>query len=206
MYIQGDDSLLTKRYEKIIKFENVVCSQRILNQIQKLRASVEKTNNYVFKLLILPWVTSNWTLCKFRQVIGGVKCFSGPQQIIVVWGLAPAAPPPPPPPPVPMPMLILVTVNELGQSLEDIKDNGLARTLKKLRTSKEDYWMEIKQWFSSIASLLKMGTSLNGKNLLPEGSNSFLYKQFLIVWKITLSYLVTSLERYYFYYARAYHA
>ena len=65
---------------------------------------------------------------------------------------------------------------------------GLARTLKKLRTPKGDYlkgdyW--IKQWFSSIASLFKMGTSLKGKNLLPEGANSFLYEQFLIVWKIT---------------------
>ena len=49
---------------------------------------------------------------------------------------------------------------------------GVARTLKKVRTSKGDYW--IKQWFSSIAPLFKMGTSLNGKNLLPEGANSFL--------------------------------
>ena len=32
----------------------------------------------------------------------------------------------------------------------------------------------IKQWFSSIASLIKMGTSLKGKNLLPERANSFL--------------------------------
>ena len=31
----------------------------------------------------------------------------------------------------------------------------------------------------------QMGTSLKGKNLLPEGANSFLYEQFLIVWKIT---------------------
>ena len=30
----------------------------------------------------------------------------------------------------------------------------------------------------------KMGTSLKGKNLLPERANSFLYEQFLIVWKI----------------------
>ena len=49
---------------------------------------------------------------------------------------------------------------------------GVARTLKKLCTSKGDYW--IKQWFSSIAPLFKMGTSLKGKNLLPEGANSFL--------------------------------
>ena len=31
----------------------------------------------------------------------------------------------------------------------------------------------------------QMGTSLKGKNLLPEGANSFIYEQFLIVWKIT---------------------
>ena len=31
----------------------------------------------------------------------------------------------------------------------------------------------------------QMGTSLKGKNLLPEGANSFLYEQFLILWKIT---------------------
>ena len=50
--------------------------------------------------------------------------------------------------------------------------NGIARTLKKLNTSKEDYW--IRQWFSSIASLFKIGISPKGKNLLPEGANSFL--------------------------------
>ena len=33
--------------------------------------------------------------------------------------------------------------------------------------------------------LFKMGTSLEGKHLLPEGANSFLYEQYLIVWKIT---------------------
>ena len=51
--------------------------------------------------------------------------------------------------------------------------NGVARTLKNLRIPKGDYW--IKQWFSSIASLFKMGTSLKGKNLLPEAANSFPY-------------------------------
>ena len=37
-----------------------------------------------------------------------------------------------------------------------------------------------------------MGTTLKGKNLLPEGAYSFLYEQIIIVWKITfitLSYL-----------------
>ena len=33
------------------------------------------------------------------------------------------------------------------------------------------------------------GTSLKGKNLLPEGANSFLYEQFLKVWKITFTTL-----------------
>ena len=31
----------------------------------------------------------------------------------------------------------------------------------------------------------QMRTSLKGKNLLPEGANSFLYEQFLVVWKVT---------------------
>ena len=53
--------------------------------------------------------------------------------------------------------------------------NGIAKTLKKLRTSKGDY--SIKQWFSLIAPVFKMGTSLKGKNLLPEGVNSFLLRQ-----------------------------
>ena len=43
--------------------------------------------------------------------------------------------------------------------------------------------------FSSIASLFKMGTSLKGKNLLPEGANSFLYEQFLLVWEIIFTTL-----------------
>ena len=50
--------------------------------------------------------------------------------------------------------------------LNVILNNGVARMLKKLRTSKGDY--RIKQWFSSIATHFKMGTSLKGKNLLPE--------------------------------------
>ena len=45
------------------------------------------------------------------------------------------------------------------------------RTLEK-RTSKGDYC--IKQCFSTITSLFNMGTALKGKNLLPEGANSFL--------------------------------
>ena len=45
------------------------------------------------------------------------------------------------------------------------ESNGVARTLKKLRTPKRDY--NIKQWFSSIASHFKMGTSL--KEAVPYG-------------------------------------
>ena len=67
------------------------------------------------------------------------------------------------------------------------KFNGIARTLKRLCTSKGDYW--IKQWFSSIASFFKMGTSLKGKDLLPQGANSFLLEQFLMAWKITFTQL-----------------
>ena len=47
-----------------------------------------------------------------------------------------------------------------------IQPNGVARMLKKLRTSNEDYW--IMHWFSSIESLFQLGTSLRGKNLLSE--------------------------------------
>ena len=65
--------------------------------------------------------------------------------------------------------------------------NGVARSLKNLRTSKEDYWN--KQRFSSSALLSKIGTSLKGKNLLPEGANSFLYEQFPRLWKITFTTL-----------------
>ena len=56
-----------------------------------------------------------------------------------------------------------------------------------LPTSKGDYW--VKKWVLSIASLFKMGTSLKGKNLLPEGANYFLYEQFLIVCKIAFNAL-----------------
>ena len=65
--------------------------------------------------------------------------------------------------------------------------NGVARTLKKVHISKGDYW--IKQLFSSIMFLFKMGTSLKGKNLPPEGANSFLNEQFFMVWKITFTTL-----------------
>ena len=47
IHIQGDNSLLTKRKEKVLKYEQSVCSQDIINQLQKLRAreaSEEKIN------------------------------------------------------------------------------------------------------------------------------------------------------------------
>ena len=47
-----------------------------------------------------------------------------------------------------------------------LQDNGVARTLKKLLTSKGGYW--INQWFFSIASLFIMGTSLKrGSKFFP---------------------------------------
>ena len=66
--------------------------------------------------------------------------------------------------------------------LQKLLNNGVARKLNKLRTSRGDYWN--KQRFSSITSLFKIGTSLKGKILPPEGANSFLSEQFLLVWKI----------------------
>ena len=48
-----------------------------------------------------------------------------------------------------------------------------------------DYW--IKQRFSSIAPLFKIGTSLKRKNLLPKEAISFLFEQFIRVWKITFT-------------------
>ena len=49
--IQNDNSLLTKRIEKALKSQRIVCSHMILNQIQK--GGKFFTDN-VWKLLILP--------------------------------------------------------------------------------------------------------------------------------------------------------
>ena len=72
--------------------------------------------------------------------------------------------------------MLLVVLQTIPSVTVDFLDNVLqwhrARTLKKLRTSKGDYWN--KQRLSSSVSLLKMGTSLKGKNSLPQGANSFL--------------------------------
>ena len=65
--------------------------------------------------------------------------------------------------------------------------NGVARTLKKICTSRGDYWN--KQYICSIASLFKMETSLKRKNSLPLGVNYVLLEQFLLVWKHTLTTL-----------------
>ena len=66
-------------------------------------------------------------------------------------------------------------------------DQWRSQNAEKICTSKGDYW--IKQRFSSITSLFKLGTSLKGKNLLPEGANSFLLEQLFMVWKITFTTL-----------------
>ena len=69
---------------------------------------------------------------------------------------------------------ILYSLFSTGSYQEDRKTSGnvVARALKMLRTSEGNYC--IKQRFSTITSLFKMGTSLKGKNLLPAGANSFL--------------------------------
>ena len=51
------------------------------------------------------------------------------------------------------------------------KIKSVARALKYLRKSKGDLSNE--QWFSSIAPLFKMGTSITGKNLLPLSGGQF---------------------------------
>ena len=73
-----------------------------------------------------------------------------------------------------------------GQTLMEAK--GVAITLKKLRTSKGDY--RTKQGFSSIAPLIKMGTSQRERILSFKGSSLWYGKSLL--------HQVTSLECYYF--------
>ena len=53
---------------------------------------------------------------------------------------------------------VVLSTDAKKRKLNPFVANGVARTLKKLRTSKGDY--NIKQWFSSIVSLFKVGTSL----------------------------------------------
>ena len=64
--------------------------------------------------------------------------------------------------------------------------NGVARTLKNLYIKGRLLDQAV---ILLIASLFKIGTSLKGKNLLPEGANSFFYEQFFIVVKITFTIL-----------------
>ena len=79
--------------------------------------------------------------------------------------------------------------------------NGVARMLKKLRTSKENYW--IKQWFSLFVFLCKIGTSLNGKNLLKRERILYFKSSSLWYGKSLLPHWVASSECCYFYNARA---
>ena len=65
--------------------------------------------------------------------------------------------------------------------------NGVARTLQKVTHIKGRLLDQAKRLFNCVP--FQMGTSLKGKNLLPEGANSFLYEQFFIVWKITFTIL-----------------
>ena len=51
-----------------------------------------------------------------------------------------------------------------------------SQNAEQLRSSKG--YCCIRQWSSAITSLIKMGTSLKGKNLLTEGANSFLKRSF----------------------------
>ena len=70
-----------------------------------------------------------------------------------------------------------------GKATNSFNHNGVARTLNTL--------MHIKGRLLDQAMILfnydtfQMGTSHEGKNLLREGANSFLYEQFFRVWKIT---------------------
>ena len=67
---------------------------------------------------------------------------------------------------------------QLGTSLHD---NGVVITLKKLRTSRGDYCNGTSSDSLQLRPFFQMGTSLKGKNLLPEGANSFLSEDFLLV-------------------------
>ena len=49
---------------------------------------------------------------------------------------------------------------------------------EKICTSKGDYWINSDSL--QLRPFLKMGTSLKGKKLLPQGANSFLLEQFLM--------------------------
>ena len=67
----------------------------------------------------------------------------------------------------------------------------VARMLKKLRTSKGDYLT--KQWFSSVASLFKMGTSLK-ERICSQSEQILSYKSSSLYGKSVLPHEVMSLE------------
>ena len=84
----------------------------------------------------------------------------------------------------------------------EFASNGVARTLKKLPTSKGDCC--IKQSFSTITSLFKLGTSLNRNNLLLERilssmSSSLEYGKSLLIYPTTLKsagyYVIPSIQK-----------
>ena len=76
-----------------------------------------------------------------------------------------------------------------------------SQDVKKLRTSKGDYW--IKQWFSSIASLFIMGTSLKRKEFAPRGSELSSFKSSSLWHGNHFCHMWPPLNVTIFYYARA---
>ena len=83
----------TTIYEKVLKSEQIVCSQRILNQIPKLRASEasekKNTKNYV------------WKLSDKQLYVNLDKLLERPKAILpppykIIGGPGPCWPPPPP--------------------------------------------------------------------------------------------------------------
>ena len=85
--------------------------------------------------------------------------------------------------------LVLATADIMPHTVQSWLVNGVARTLKRLRTSKGDYWM--KQWFSSVASLFRMWI-LKGKIFCAlRGSKFFPLRAvpYGMEWKITFTTL-----------------
>ena len=74
-------------------------------------------------------------------------------------------------------IVLLVVVAEQAEFI------GAARTFKKVTHIKGRQLDQARILFNCVP--FQMGTSLNGKNWLPEEATSFLYEQFLIVWKVT---------------------
>ena len=61
--------------------------------------------------------------------------------------------------------------------------NGVARTLKSYPHQRET--TRSSNDSVQLHPFFEMGITFKGKNLLPEGRNSFFKEEFLIVWKIT---------------------